>query len=158
MDTVTLCLFVFACHHRFSQGGFLDFTYPEALNYWTGLLDNLLVGTGVDGFKCDGTDPYILELDLVGGAKGHDGRLIHYREYADLYYGTFFNHSRTRNPNAIIWSRPVVSVWFVVVKYSKTITRTLTTILFTGSSHQDTCPSVVGLVMRIQHLEVWLML
>jgi hypothetical protein len=49
------------------------------------------------------TDPYILELDTRGGARGHDGRLIGYREYANLYYETFLNHSRTRNPYAIVW-------------------------------------------------------
>jgi hypothetical protein len=49
------------------------------------------------------TDPYILELDARGGARGHDGRLIGYREYANLYYETFLNHSRTRNPYAIVW-------------------------------------------------------
>jgi hypothetical protein len=44
-----------------------------------------------------------LELDLQGGAHGHDGHHISYREYADLYYETFLNHSRTRNPYAIVW-------------------------------------------------------
>lgn len=39
-------------------------------------LDNVLVGTGVDGFKNDGTDPFILELDAQGGAKGHDGQPV----------------------------------------------------------------------------------
>jgi hypothetical protein len=47
--------------------------------------------------------------DKQGGAHGHDGKKVTYREYADLYYGTFLNHSRTRNANAIIWSRPVDS-------------------------------------------------
>ncbi len=92
-------------------------------------MDNVLVNqTQLDGFKCDGkeeirfcfpfflilkhkgTDPYIWLLDLKGGAKGHDGKLVHYREYADLYYGSFLNHSRSRNPYAIIWSRPVDSL------------------------------------------------
>lgn len=92
------------------RGGLLDFTYEAASAYWKELLDNVLVNeTQIDGFKCDGTDPYILELDASGGAHGHDGKHISYREYADLYYGTFLNHSRTRNPYAIVWSRPVDS-------------------------------------------------
>ena len=32
-----------------------------------------------------------------------------YREYANLYYGIFMNHSKARNDQAIIWSRPVDS-------------------------------------------------
>ena len=44
-----------------------------------------------------------MELDLRGGAHGHDGQRIRYREYANLYYETFLNHSRTRNPYAIVW-------------------------------------------------------
>lgn len=91
------------------HGGLLDFTYPAALEWWKSELDKVLVAYKTDGFKCDGTDPYILLLDLQGGAHGHDGRHVSYREYADLYYGTFLNHSRAVNPYAIMWSRPVDS-------------------------------------------------
>jgi alpha-glucosidase (family GH31 glycosyl hydrolase) len=92
------------------HGSFLDYTFPEAVEWWNAQLDIPLVTTGVDGFKCDGTDPYLLELDVFdGGARGHDGKLIHYRDYADRYYGGFFNHSRTRNPDALIMARPVDS-------------------------------------------------
>ena len=93
------------------EGAFLDFTYAPALEYWKSLLDNVLVNkSNVDGFKCDGTDPYIFELDVDKlGARNHAGQHVSYREYADLYYGTFMNHSRLRNSEAIIWSRPVDS-------------------------------------------------
>ncbi len=44
----------------------------------------MLVGTGVDGFKNDGTDPFILELDVQGGAKGHDGNTVCHLEDISL--------------------------------------------------------------------------
>ena len=33
------------------RGAFLDFTYPKAKAYWKSLMDQVLVDTGVDGFK-----------------------------------------------------------------------------------------------------------
>ncbi len=48
---------------------------------------------GVDGWKTDGTDPYLFEFTLTGGAYGYGGK-IDYREYANLYYGDFFNYTR----------------------------------------------------------------
>ena len=52
------------------EGGLLDYSNPKAVEYWHGLMDKVLVlpnGDGVDGFKCDGTDPYIMEYLLTGG-------------------------------------------------------------------------------------------
>lgn len=36
-------------------------------------------------------------------------RYVRYREYADQYYGTFYNYTKSRNPDALIMSRPVDS-------------------------------------------------
>lgn len=91
------------------HGAFLDYTYADAKAWWESLLDNVLVGTGVDGFKCDGTDPFIMELDIGGSARGHNGNKIHYRQYADYYYGHTFNYSQSKNPYALIMARPVDS-------------------------------------------------
>jgi hypothetical protein len=91
-------------------GGLLDYTNLEARSWWEGQLDNVLSpstsGGGIDGWKCDGTDPYIIELLTP---KTSDGSPITYPEYANLYYGHFFNYTRTINPESLIWSRPVDS-------------------------------------------------
>jgi alpha-glucosidase (family GH31 glycosyl hydrolase) len=47
------------------KGGLVDYTNPEAVNWWHSLMDKVL-DVGVDGFKCDGTDPYIIEYDATG--------------------------------------------------------------------------------------------
>lgn len=75
---------------------------------------DLMLNLGIDGWKCDGTDPYIIEL---GEAKGYNGTVgwqcvkqghnVHDKlwrlisssssspsEYSDLYYGDFFDYTR----------------------------------------------------------------
>src|SRR5690554_903154 len=72
-------------------------------------MDNVL-DMGVDGRKCDGTDPYLFKWG--GYVWSHKG-IISQREYADLYYRDFFYYSRTKNPSSLIMARPVDS-WEVV--------------------------------------------
>ena len=86
------------------EGSFLDYSNPDAVEWWHQQLDNVLVDVGVDGFKCDGTDPYIMEIIAYG-----KGGPFTERQYAAWYYGDFFNYSRSRNSNALIMSRPVDS-------------------------------------------------
>ena len=58
---------------------------------------------GIDGWKCDGTDPYILELVIPRGKKG----IVTRREYSNAYYGDFFNYTRNKMGNkTLIMSRP----------------------------------------------------
>ena len=58
---------------------------------------------GIDGWKCDGTDPYILELVTPIGKQG----LVTYRDYADAYYGDFFYYTREKlGEDRLIMSRP----------------------------------------------------
>jgi hypothetical protein len=66
-----------------------------------------------DGFKCDGTDPYILEYSLAGGAYGYNNQLLTYRDYADAYYRDFLLYTRQKRggDNGLIMSRPVVSTY-----------------------------------------------
>ena len=45
---------------------------------------------GIDGWKVDGTDPFIIEYLAPQSSRGP----ITYREYADLVYGHFFNYTR----------------------------------------------------------------
>lgn len=57
----------------------------------------------IDGWKCDGTDPYILELIIARGKKG----IVSRREYSNAYYGDFFNYTRQRlGDDRLIMSRP----------------------------------------------------
>ena len=67
------------------------------------MLDDVL-DSGVRGFKCDGTDPYILEYVHPKTSSGED---IDYREYADLYYSDFKDYTAEKNGDSLIWSRPV---------------------------------------------------
>ena len=60
-----------------------------------------VIDIGIDGWKCDGTDPYILELIEPRGYAGPVG----VREYADDYYGDFYFYTLSKNPNALIMSR-----------------------------------------------------
>lgn len=47
------------------SGGLLDYSNPEAVEWWHAQMDKVL-DAGVDGFKTDGTDPYIDEYILTG--------------------------------------------------------------------------------------------
>ena len=88
------------------HGILLDYFNPEATAWWNSQLD-LVLDIGVDGFKTDGTDPFIAEY-IFPQSPYHEG-VVTYRDYADAYYGSFFNYSRERNPEALIMSRPVDS-------------------------------------------------
>ena len=52
-----------------------------------------------------GTDPFIIELITPRGKDGY----ITYDQYREWYYGGTFNHTRSINAEALIWSRPVDS-------------------------------------------------
>jgi len=94
-------------HWWHGDGGLLDYSNPEAVSWWHSKMD-LVLDAGVEGFKCDGTDPYIIEYQLLGGAMGYNGQNLTYRQYADMYYDDFFNYSREKRGNTgLIMSRPV---------------------------------------------------
>ena len=91
------------------SGGLVDYSNPAAVSWWHQIMDNVLLA-GVDGWKCDGTDPYIFEYLVKGGAKGHNG--FEYKDvqtYSDFYYRDFLQHTRQvrGDGKALIWSRPV---------------------------------------------------
>ncbi len=88
------------------EGSFIDYTNPEALDYWHGLMDGVL-DLGIDGWKTDGTEFYTI---LLGVPRGHGG-VLRPRMYADLYYRDFFYYTREAlGRDRIIMSRPVDSV------------------------------------------------
>lgn len=90
-------------------GGLLDYSNPAARLWWEAAMVNGTLGGAnsggaiIDGWKCDGTDPYIIELLLPQGASGP----LTYQDYSNFYYGHSLNFTRTRNPEALIWGRPV---------------------------------------------------
>jgi alpha-glucosidase (family GH31 glycosyl hydrolase) len=94
------------------KGGLLDYSNPNAVTWWHQQMDKVL-DVGIDGFKCDGTDPYILEYSLTGGALGYNDVKINYTDYAHMYYRDFLSYTRLKRsiaPNTdagLIMSRPV---------------------------------------------------
>lgn len=87
------------------RGGLVDYSNHDAVAWWHGQMDQVL-DLGIDGFKCDGTDPY---LALYALPRGRGGPLS-YRAYADAYYGDFFDYTRARlGEDRLIMSRPVDS-------------------------------------------------
>jgi alpha-glucosidase (family GH31 glycosyl hydrolase) len=87
-------------------GGLLDYSQPDARTWWENAMKAEVLGLkGIDGWKCDGTDPYIIELIEPRGLNGP----ITFEEYSSYYYGHTLNFTRTINPEALIWSRPVDS-------------------------------------------------
>jgi len=95
-------------------GSFVDYTNPDAVNWWHNQLD-LVIDIGIDGWKCDGTDPFIYEWG--GIALCYEG-LITEREYATLYYRDFFYYTQSKNPEALIWARPVDSYGIIYIDFA----------------------------------------
>lgn len=86
------------------KGAFLDYTNPEAVEWWHRQMD-IVLDMGIDGWKVDGADPYIM---LMIPALGHDGHYISWKEYRDLFYRDFFEYSREKLGNdRVISVRPV---------------------------------------------------
>ena len=77
------------------QGGFLDYFNPDAVSYWESQLNNVITipslnNEGIDGWKVDGSDAYIIELLTPISYKGS----ITYRDYADAYYNHFLYYKK----------------------------------------------------------------
>lgn len=73
---------------------------------------------GIDGWKCDGAEPLIYMLRPLPFSHGAK-RFISFPEYADQYYGTFYNYTKSINPETLIMSRPVDSYrGYAYAKYS----------------------------------------
>lgn len=76
-----------------------------AVQWWHAQMDNVL-DIGIDGWKCDGTDPFVLEFIYPRGYGG----AVSAHQYGHMYYRDFLFYSRTKNPDALIMSRPVDSI------------------------------------------------
>ena len=91
----------------------MDYSNQEAKKWWHGQLDNVL-SLGIDGWKCDGTDPYILELVIPLGKDG----VVTRTEYSDAYYGDFFDYTRQKlGTDTLIMSRPVDGLGLTCLSY-----------------------------------------
>jgi hypothetical protein len=90
------------------EGGLLDYSNPEATSWWHSKMDQVL-DLGIDGWKTDGTDPYIAEYILfTGAALGYQNVSLTYRDYANYYYRDFFYYTREKRGDVgLIMSRPV---------------------------------------------------
>lgn len=96
-------------------GGLLDYFSDKAKSWWESQLDNVL-SMGLDGWKVDGTDPYLAEL-VTPRSPGLNGSTITLRQYQDQVYGHFFNYTRQVNgDHCMIWSRPVDSYPIGILK------------------------------------------
>nr|WNS50071.1 alpha-glucosidase [Halisarca dujardinii] len=97
------------------KGGMVDYTNPDAVKWWHGQMDKA-IELGIDGWKCDGTDPYVLLIPDATGKSGHVTR----RQYSDAYYEDFFDYirSKTGRTDKLIMSRPVDEEGPIYLKFS----------------------------------------
>jgi alpha-glucosidase (family GH31 glycosyl hydrolase) len=92
------------------QGGFIDYSNPEARAWWHGMQQSLL-DWGVDGWKLDGTDPYLMNWLWkipVPYIRTFEG-LISNRTYANQYYRQEYRHGLEHNPEFVTLARSLDS-------------------------------------------------
>ncbi|MEN8122667.1 MAG: TIM-barrel domain-containing protein [Bacteroidota bacterium] len=90
------------------KGGFLDYTNPEAVNWWHSKQQELF-DYGIDGWKLDGAAT--LFWTKIAGIpffykESHKG-LISTRSYMDLYYREEYQHGLKQNPEFVTLSRAI---------------------------------------------------
>ncbi|MCL2494238.1 MAG: hypothetical protein FWE98_01105 [Oscillospiraceae bacterium] len=82
------------------NGSMIDYTNPEAVEFWEGQLDKVLE-MGIDGFKLDGADPYVM---LMLPAYGKGG-LIGWKQYQKLQYEHFYYYTKSYGADRVILTR-----------------------------------------------------
>ncbi len=92
------------------KGGFIDYTNPEAMNWWRGMQQTVF-NYGIDGWKLDGTAT--LFYTPIGPVPlfyktTHDG-LMTTRTYMDHYYRDEYQHGLTQNPEFVTMARAIDS-------------------------------------------------
>lgn len=94
------------------QGGFIDYTNPDAVRWWRGLQEQVL-GWGVDGWKLDGAAtlfarrPWGLIFPYLEAHRGW----VSTRQYMDHYYRGEYKHGLSRNPEFVCLSRAMDARW-----------------------------------------------
>lgn len=90
------------------DGGFIDYSNPEAMNWWHGLQQEVF-DYGIDGWKLDGTAT--LFWTKVGAIplfyKNTSDGLMTTRTYMDHYYRDEYLHGLQQNPEFITLSRSI---------------------------------------------------
>ena len=90
------------------EGGFIDYTNANAMNWWRGLQQHVF-DLGIDGWKLDGTATLFwsqlgpIPIFYKRTSKG----LMTTRTYMDHYYRDEYRHGLTQNPEFVTLSRSI---------------------------------------------------
>jgi len=88
------------------KGAFVDYSNPEAVRWWESEMDKAFA-LGIDGWKLDGADPYVM---LLAPAYGKGG-LIGWKGYQKLQYDHFYYYTKEKTDGrAVVWTRPTDDV------------------------------------------------
>ncbi len=92
------------------KGGFIDYTNPEAMQWWRSL-QNQVLNLGIDGWKLDGAATLLrtslgrLPMFYTRSYKG----IMTPRKYMDYYYREELNYGKTVNPEFATLARSIDS-------------------------------------------------
>lgn len=87
----------------------IDFFNPDAVAWWKGLMDKTLA-TGIDGWKCDGSDFLLYDVQNFKTYfySPYLGTNITRNDYSDKYYRLFHDYTRQKLGNdRVMMCRPV---------------------------------------------------